>query len=65
MELTRPGGLNESNEQIVGSKDVVITTDIVTRFEDADTNGGPSSADSTISGEDLIREHTHDARRVV
>lgn len=65
MELTRPGGPNESKEQIVGSKDVVITTDIMTRFEDVDTHGGPSSTDSTISGEELIREHTQDARRVV
>ncbi|KAJ6093902.1 hypothetical protein N7467_002747 [Penicillium canescens] len=65
MELTRPAGPNESKEQIVGSKDVVITTDIMTHFEDVDTHGGPSSTDSTVSGEELIREHTQDARRVV
>ncbi|KAJ5309249.1 hypothetical protein N7508_004628 [Penicillium antarcticum] len=50
IELTRTRGPNESNEQIVGSKDVVITTNIVTRVEDVDTHGGPSSTNRTISG---------------
>ncbi|CAI7567297.1 unnamed protein product [Penicillium bialowiezense] len=64
MELTATEGPNGSKEHIVnGSRDVVITTDIVTRFEDVEHHAGPSSGDS-ISGEDLIR-HNPDDRNVV
>lgn len=68
MELTTTAGPNGSKEHIVnvnGTKDVVITTDIVTRFEDVDGHRGPSSGDSNVSAEDLIRERSHDVRKVV
>jgi hypothetical protein len=66
MELTVTEGPNESKENIVnGPTDVVITTDIVTRFEDAERHAGPSSGESSISGEDLIRVQSSDARRIV
>ncbi|KAJ5774897.1 hypothetical protein N7457_009793 [Penicillium paradoxum] len=66
MELTTTAGPNGSKEHIVkGGKDVVVTTDIVTRFEETEGHGGPPSADSSISAEDLIRERAHDFRKGV
>lgn len=65
MELTATEGPNGSKEHIVsGSRDVVITTDIVTRFEDMENHAGPSSGDDSISGEDLIRHNTNDRKGV-
>lgn len=56
MELTATEGPNGSKEDIVsGPKDVVITTDIVTRFEDVEHQAGLSSGDSSVS-EELVRE---------
>ncbi|KAL3470361.1 hypothetical protein BJX99DRAFT_50999 [Aspergillus californicus] len=61
VELGDVGGRTGSKERIVGdSKNVVVTTDIETRFEDVEGqvgrgNGAGSSGGSTISGEDLAR----------
>jgi hypothetical protein len=53
MELTTSGGTNGSKEHIVNAqKDVMVRTEIVTRFEDAEGQG-PSG---NISDEDLIRD---------
>jgi len=66
MELTVTEGPNGSKDHIVnGPTDVVITTDIVTRFEDVERHAAPSSGDSSISGEDLIRVQSPDSRKVV
>ncbi|CAI7607540.1 unnamed protein product [Penicillium glandicola] len=66
MELTTSGGPNGSKERIVnGPKDVVIRTDIVTRFEDVDGQGGPSSGDGNISAEDLIRDRSQNVQKGV
>jgi hypothetical protein len=49
MELTVTEGPNGSKEHIVnGPTNVVITTDIVTRFEDAESHAGPSSGQNSI-----------------
>ncbi|PTU24978.1 hypothetical protein P175DRAFT_0428129 [Aspergillus ochraceoroseus IBT 24754] len=54
-----------SNKQIVGgSKDVVVTTDIVTKFEDIESHRGPSSNDSNISSEDLVSGESPNSRNV-
>ncbi|KXG50584.1 uncharacterized protein PGRI_043510 [Penicillium griseofulvum] len=54
MELTTSGGTNGSKEHIVNTqKDVMVRTEIVTRFEDAEGQG-PSG--SNISDEDLMRD---------
>jgi hypothetical protein len=66
MELSGSGGMDGSKEHIVsGTKNVVITTDIVTRFEDVEGRRGPSSGGSSASGEDLIRERSQDVQKVV
>jgi hypothetical protein len=66
MELTVTEGPSGSNEHIVnGPSDVVITTDIVTRYEDVERHTGPSSGVGRISDEDLIRKQTPDTRKVV
>ncbi|KAJ5515153.1 hypothetical protein N7463_004705 [Penicillium fimorum] len=63
MELTTSGGTNGSKEHIVNTqKDVMVRTDIVTRFEDVEGQG-PSSGGSNISSED-IRER-RDVQKVV
>ncbi|KAJ5488221.1 hypothetical protein N7453_011675 [Penicillium expansum] len=66
IELNTSGGPNGSKEHIVnGPKDVMIRTDIVTRFEDVEGQGVPSSGDSSVSAEDLIREESQDVRKVI
>ncbi|KAL2816651.1 hypothetical protein BDW59DRAFT_182400 [Aspergillus cavernicola] len=76
VELGEPGAgsghNNGSKERIVGGdKDVVVTTDIVTQFEDIESHhghghgSGPSSSnDSSISGEDLARQQSPGSRKV-
>ncbi|CAG8924032.1 unnamed protein product [Penicillium salamii] len=66
MELTAAEGPNGSKEHIVtGSKEVVITTDIETRFEDVENHAGPSSSDDSAFREDLSKEHSPDNRKIV
>ncbi|KAL4930971.1 uncharacterized protein BDV17DRAFT_289393 [Aspergillus undulatus] len=61
MEL---GERNGSKEGIVGAQNgVVVTTDIVTRFEDVGTRTGPArSESSSVSGEDLARRQSPDGK---
>ncbi|OQD62673.1 hypothetical protein PENPOL_c011G01819 [Penicillium polonicum] len=57
MELSTFGGTNGSQEHIVNEpKGVTVRTDIETHFEDVERHGGPSSRDSSIPAEYVIRE---------
>lgn len=65
VELATTGGPNSSKEQIIhGTKDVVVTTDITTHFEEARPRGAASSNDSRTSGDDLARDEP-EVRKVV
>jgi hypothetical protein len=66
MELTAAGGPGGSDEQIVGAgKDVLVTTNIETHYEDVGGRDTRPSSESHVSGDDPAREPTWDAQRVV
>ncbi|CAG8889391.1 unnamed protein product [Penicillium nalgiovense] len=61
IELSTPAGTNGSEEHIVnGPKDVIIRTEIETRFEDVEGQVSPPSGDCSISAMGSIH-----ARKVV
>ncbi|KAL4922764.1 hypothetical protein BDW62DRAFT_2743 [Aspergillus aurantiobrunneus] len=69
LELGNGGPHGGSKERIVGgSKDVVVTTDISTQFEDAPDRGPSmhaSRSNTNTSGEDLDRQPSPGSRRVL
>lgn len=66
MELTAAGGPGGSDEQIVGAgKDVLVTTNIETHYEDVGGRDTRPSSESHGSADDPAREPTWDAQRVV
>ncbi|KAJ5086587.1 hypothetical protein NUU61_007894 [Penicillium alfredii] len=64
MELTDARGSSASKEQIIGGKDVMVTTDIVTQFEERRNHRAGSSGGSQTSGDEAARETT-DTQKVV
>ncbi|KAJ5858734.1 hypothetical protein N7534_004011 [Penicillium rubens] len=66
IELSTSAGTNGSEEHIVnGPKDVMIRTEIETRFEDVEGQVSPPSGDCSISAKGSIHGRRQDVRKVV
>jgi hypothetical protein len=66
IELSTSAGTNGSEEHIVnGPKDVMIRTEIETRFEDVEGQVSPPSGDCRISAKGSIHGRRQDVRKVV
>lgn len=66
IELNISARMNGSEEHIVnGTNDVMIRTEIETRFEDVEGQVSPPSGDCSISAKGSIHGRSQDARKVV